>query len=219
MINRCYIYKILCVSTNKFYIGSTNSYNKRFREHKRNLIRKIHSNSKLQNAWNKYKQENFKFIILEQLDCTKEEKLKKEQEYIDNLCPYYNIAKTATCPMQGRKHKFKAKQIMSKTHKDNKYRLGQKASEYTKDLQRLQRYGTKRNQQTKQKMSETAKRINSASRFDRKKSYRAIKDQYGNIYESLTDAANKLNMTIQCICDTLKGRHKNKKGYIFEYIK
>jgi predicted GIY-YIG superfamily endonuclease len=59
------------------------------------------------------------------------------------------------------------------------------------------------------------KRINTHFRDLRKK----IKDHYGNIYSSITDASKKTFISISSICDNLKGRSKiTRKGYLFSYL-
>jgi group I intron endonuclease len=83
------VYKITCLVSNIIYIGSvsTGSSNRdfitRYNEHLTELKRNTH-NPKLQNAFNKYGQENFHFEILEivedQNNC-----LKREQHYLDTL--------------------------------------------------------------------------------------------------------------------------------------
>lgn len=85
------IYKILCLGNNKIYIGSAcgfkskpikkNGFYRRWNEHIRDLKLNKHKNKHLQNAWNKYGKENFKFEIIEFCDHT--EALKKEEYYIN----------------------------------------------------------------------------------------------------------------------------------------
>ena len=86
------IYKILNLKDGKFYLGSsTMKILKRIQHHCCQLKKNNHKNKHLQNAWNKYGEENFEFIILENLE--KNKCLEREQELlnqigIDNL---YNI--------------------------------------------------------------------------------------------------------------------------------
>jgi predicted GIY-YIG superfamily endonuclease len=88
------IYEILNLKNNKFYIGSTINFQKRKSEHISKLNSKTHYNRKLQNSWNKHGEENFKFIVLEEVQ---DEKIREvEQKYIDELKPYYNLAKEVT---------------------------------------------------------------------------------------------------------------------------
>ena len=63
------IYKIECSITGVVYIGSTTvSFKKRWRKHKQRLRHNYHENSYLQNAWNKYGEDNFIFEIAETID-------------------------------------------------------------------------------------------------------------------------------------------------------
>lgn len=87
------IYKILNLVNGKIYVGSAVELVKRWREHKYHLNRKTHKNIHLQNAWNKYWSISFEFIILEYCDI--EKLIEREQYYIDNLKPDYNLALTA----------------------------------------------------------------------------------------------------------------------------
>lgn len=68
MINRRFvIYKINNLVDNKIYIGRTINFKKRINSHLSCLRRNKHANTHLQNAWNLYKEENFKFQIIEEL--------------------------------------------------------------------------------------------------------------------------------------------------------
>ena len=58
------IYVIQNKINQKVYIGQSWNIQERLTEHKRNLRLNQHNNQHLQNAWNKYKEENFKFDIL-----------------------------------------------------------------------------------------------------------------------------------------------------------
>ena len=83
------IYCIMNLVNGKRYIGSSKNIYSRWAKHKATLRGGYHSNSYLQNAWNKYGEENFRFIIL--YKCNEETLLEKEQLYIDNYKPEYNI--------------------------------------------------------------------------------------------------------------------------------
>lgn len=84
------IYKIINNIDGKFYIGSSvNLYNRSI-AHNKMLLSNNHDNQYLQNAFNKYKGENFTFEILEVVnDNTNLRKL--EYKYILDLKPDYNI--------------------------------------------------------------------------------------------------------------------------------
>lgn len=85
------IYQIKNIVNNKIYIGSTKNFKKRYHEHSHLLRKGIHQNRYLQNAYNKYGEDNF---IIELIEICKEDELKiREQYYIDSLNPEYNITK------------------------------------------------------------------------------------------------------------------------------
>lgn len=83
------VYKITNLVTNDFYIGSSIELKRRFSAHKRSLIKGTSSCTYLQNTWNKYGQDNFKFTI--EAFCPKEYTRKLEQFFIDTFNPKYNI--------------------------------------------------------------------------------------------------------------------------------
>lgn len=56
-----YIYQIECLPTHESYIGLTVDYKRRKRDHLNELRNNKHENPKLQNAWNKYGEQEFHF--------------------------------------------------------------------------------------------------------------------------------------------------------------
>lgn len=64
----CGIYKITCIINNKVYIGQSTDIEKRWKDHVIRLDNNSHDNSYLQNAWNKYGKEAFKFEIIEKCE-------------------------------------------------------------------------------------------------------------------------------------------------------
>lgn len=84
-LNKKGVYKILNISNNKFYIGSTvESFKGRIRSHFNSLRRNAHLNEHLQNAFNKYKEDNFEVSIL-YIGNSLNDIRDKEQEYITSL--------------------------------------------------------------------------------------------------------------------------------------
>jgi group I intron endonuclease len=63
----CTIYRILNTVNLKNYVGSTIRLEKRWREHRNDLVRGTHGNTYLQMSWNKYGEENFEFIPI--MEC------------------------------------------------------------------------------------------------------------------------------------------------------
>jgi group I intron endonuclease len=89
------IYKITGPN-NRCYIGQSVNLSKRIGSHKHDLRRNIHSNGKLQNAWNKYGEEAFVFEAI--LLCAPEDLVEKEQYFMDlfnSVSDGYNIAPIA----------------------------------------------------------------------------------------------------------------------------
>ena len=89
------IYSIVNKINGKMYIGLTTNKDKRLSRHKRNLNNNKHRNKHLQNSWNKYGKDNFKFEILEK-NISKNNLSQKEMEYIDKLNSFksgYNLTK------------------------------------------------------------------------------------------------------------------------------
>lgn len=87
------IYKIENQITKDIYIGSSVNLNNRKSRHFKDLENSKHHSIILQRAIDKYKIENFKFIIIEY--CSVKDLLIREQYYLDLLQPLYNILKNA----------------------------------------------------------------------------------------------------------------------------
>lgn len=87
------IYEINNTENGKRYIGSTSQWERRKYEHTHLLKNGNHGNSHLQNAWNKYGSDAFKFSIIEETD----QQFAEEQKYLDEAkwSNLYNISKNA----------------------------------------------------------------------------------------------------------------------------
>lgn len=89
-----YIYQIENLVTNESYIGQTIDFQRRIKTHINRLRRGQHENPKLQNAWNKYGEQEFHFRKWE-FEIQKEAELDKlECEYIkkyNSLEKGYNL--------------------------------------------------------------------------------------------------------------------------------
>lgn len=219
--NNSGIYKISNLINKKIYIGSSCNLQKRKTSHFNNLLKNKHHSMYLQRAYNKYGKDSFIFEVIE--FCTKESLKNREQFYIDNLKPEYNISLDATAPMMDRKHssetieKFKkVKRISGKDH----YMFGQKWSEDRREKMIKSRIGQKRSNETKEKQRIAAINRNShnclMSYIEKRK--RKIIDNKGNYFNSLSSAAKYWGISVSSVCDNLKGRSKKTYiGVIFFY--
>ena len=89
----CGIYKIENLVNGKVYVGQSINIKTRFMSHKSELKSNNHSNIHLQNSWNKYGEENFKFEILEECNFDNLNNLEKEWiSKLNSINPYgYNL--------------------------------------------------------------------------------------------------------------------------------
>ena len=122
------VYEIKNLVNGKYYIGSSNNVKRRWKEHVNQLNSSNHHNMYLQNSWNKYGEENFRFQILEYVNNEKFLR-EAEEQWIHNLKSYerevgYNISIYTDSPLRGVKlreetiNKLKNK-IFTKQHKLN----------------------------------------------------------------------------------------------------
>ncbi len=161
------VYGIFNLINGKVYIGSSVNVEKRLKQHKNHLTKGNHCNPFLSNAWNKYSQNNFCFSIIEKTETRNVRGL--EQYYIDILKTHsrefgYNLNPNATGGNHiGNKASLESKKKMSL------WQIGKKLSEETKrkiGLKSLGRnkgnkfnLGKKASDLTKQKLSEIQKII------------------------------------------------------------
>ena len=184
------IYRILNTKNNKCYIGSGISIKQRFSTHIRLLNTSKHFNNHLQTAWNKYGEESFIFEILEE---SKENKLKDKEEYYIKL------------------YKSNNRQYGYNKRIDCSTNLGIKASDETREKQRLSHLGVKH--------PEWRNKIKAISRFKKVHQYN-LNGNYMNSYGSLIEAEEKTNIYRQSISACCRGinRLAGKFGWSFKKV-
>lgn len=79
-----YLYKIECDIDKKVYAGITNNVKRRWKEHRSELRGNRHHNSHLQCAWNKYGENVFKFVLINEFNSL-DTMNKAEIDYIDEF--------------------------------------------------------------------------------------------------------------------------------------
>lgn len=158
----CGIYKITNLVNGKFYIGSTNNIKSRYKSHFNDLKSNKHTNGHLQNAYNSYGCDAFQmeliFYIFNESDL-----LSIEQSFInehwDNQINCYNMAKSASSPMKGRKASNETKLLMSKNRKES-WDNNPKRKELFKEIfsgKNNPYYGKTHNLETRQLISKAKK--------------------------------------------------------------
>jgi group I intron endonuclease len=157
------VYAIVNKENGKRYIGSSICIERRWREHLRNLRHNKHHSSYLQNAWNKYKEYNFDFVIIQ--ECPVKSLTMCEQFYLDEEVPSeYNcclIAKIQDMSPEAIAKRFEGR--IGKAHPHKGGNNGKICSEETKKKMSLAHIG----QQTAKgyhHTKETKNRISAASK-------------------------------------------------------
>lgn len=84
------VYKITCLKNGMIYIGSSKNVKTRISNHKYSLRNNLHHNFYLQEDYNIYGLENFKFEILKTCENNY---LELEQKYLDKLKPFYKLGR------------------------------------------------------------------------------------------------------------------------------
>ena len=115
------IYQIKNLINNKLYIGSSKNLYERFLTHRAELRNNYHFNTHLQNAFNKYGEQNFQFTILQQCDNDQNLLFDLEQWYVDILNPEYNQNKEVVfLPMITLEARKKVSETRKKLYRENK---------------------------------------------------------------------------------------------------
>jgi len=185
------IYQIKNLINNKIYIGSSYDMHTRKIRHFSKLKCHKHDNPILQNAYNKYGKENFRFEIL--ITCDPDLLLFYEQQFIDKWKPEYNIAIEAISPMKGRKHTEETKEKMRFYHIDRKYPefenswkhpfyKGRHLPDDVKEKLRKSNTGRKHTIEDKEKQSR-----NQMGQVRRCKTYTGLISPTGEVFKDITN--------------------------------
>lgn len=122
-INRSGIYEIRNTVSGVRYVGSASNLRVRFKYHRWSLRRGKHTNSRLQQSFNKHGMEVFSFVVLAFLE--RRMQLYTEQKLLDQCFSsgedIYNFSRNARAPMLGipMKAETKEKLSLSKKGKSN----------------------------------------------------------------------------------------------------
>ena len=112
---------IYCIENrinHKIYIGSSKNIYQRLLKHFALLRHNKHQNVHLQNAWNKYGESSFEWIILEL--CDNSLLTKREQYCIDLFEAEYNITKKVERNILSKESRIKQGETRRRLHKEGK---------------------------------------------------------------------------------------------------
>ena len=194
------IYIITNIVNKKFYIGSAINLNKRRNQHFHYLRKNKHPNIYLQRSFNKYREENFEFNIIE--FCNKEKLINREQYYIDTLKPNFNICKIAGSSI-GRKVKLETITKMKVSHSKRNCNH----SDETKLKISLSHKGKIISNEHKEKIRNTL----SIPILQFNKNNEFIKE-YPNSKSAIEEFNNNTSIIL-----VLKGKRKTASGYKWKY--
>lgn len=209
-LNQTGVYAIVHKESGKRYIGSAAlSFKDRWAVHKSKLRKGTHHSIHLQNAWNKYTEFAFDFIILE-IVPKEEWKDNKyltdvEQMWLDSHQPEYNISSTAGNPMLGRTHTEETKQKISETQKGEKNHLwGKNHSEETRQKISKSSKGRVLSEEAKKNISEGHCKYTYTLISPEGKEYQTI---------SLRSFAKEWELDHRSLYKVLNGKSKYHKGW------
>jgi group I intron endonuclease len=212
------IYKIKNIVNNKIYVGSTlKSFEFRFKTHVQLLKRNQHENSILQNAWNKYGENNFIFEVVESFDIIAlEELLNLEKYYIlkydsTNRNCGYNI-----CAVGKSRHGTK----WSEESKKNRCGSGNPMFEkgYLKEGELNPMFGKTLTQTHKDNMSKSLTGLKKPIITELLSKPVLMLDKNNNVvneYPSYSDATKKTK--ILHISEACNGQRKTAGGYMWQW--
>lgn len=156
------IYGIFNKINNKVYIGQSINVDSRISEHQWMLSKGIHTNSYLQNDWDKYGKDNFEFCILEVLpnDCTSSLRFTKESQWIANYggvnsSKTYNFISSSDFGGHSQESKDKISTALKDKYRNTSHPTkGRKGSIIESQRKSVSHLGNRHSEETKRKIKE-----------------------------------------------------------------
>lgn len=200
------IYAIINIVDQKLYIGSAVQARRRKQEHLSRLRNGNHCNTHLQGAYNKYGEENFKFVVLNKVSNIKEID-KYEQIWIDTFDfnkQLYNFCKvagntTGRVVTEETRKKISEKNRGKKMSEENKKRLGERSKGRKLSKDAIDKIVTKKQKRCAKIDKDTKEII--------------------EIFASFRKAANSLGLVkAGDLINCARGKLKTSHGFIWKYI-
>jgi group I intron endonuclease len=160
------IYCLRHMPTNRSYVGHTTQKPfDRLYGHIFELVRGNHLSTFMQNVWNKYGNHEFEFEVLE--FCTIEDRLEREQYWIDKFRAVFNVAKVAGSTLGTKRtpeHRKKFSEAQKKAGNVKKYLHTEEAQKRHKEVVASAEYREKMSKRMKGRIitDETKKRMSDA---------------------------------------------------------
>ena len=213
------IYCIKNIVNGKQYIGSSINVYKRKNRHFSELKNQKHKNIKLQRSYDKHTKDNFIFYVIEFVDV-KEKLIEREQYYIDNVKPEYNINLIANSSL-GVKRSDETKEKVRQAN------LGLKHPDWRNKIKSEAQGGDNHWTKTKEFSEESKNKMSEAQKKLYENGYKSpIKKpilQYSlnmdliKEWESAAEVKNVLGFNTSAICQCLKGKNKTSNKFIWKY--
>lgn len=225
------IYRITNLVNVKTYIGQSIDIKRRFCDHR---CISHESNIHLKRALKKYGKDNFKYEVLEECDVSELDE--REIYYISTLKPEYNVASGGqgshkTLPEEVRQviSQKSKEQWQRKSDEEKMYIIkhnlkgqpkGHPVSAETRKKLRDKNLGKKQSAETINKRKQTfiEKKKNGYVQTNASHKKKIICVETGEIFDSVKETGEHLNVSPSNISHVLKGRQKSVKGYHFEYL-
>jgi len=202
------VYKIINRVNSEFYIGSSIRVNARRDNHLWNLRNNKHTNSYLQNSFNKHGEENFQFIKIE--NVCEEKLLEREQYYIDTLHPKYNLRRIAERGggIIGRVCSEETKRKIGNANR------GKSPSQEARDKMSATRRGKFLTEEHKNNISRSLSTL--TVNFKSVKQF-SLDGKLLNTFNSITEASKESKVSRTHISSVCKGKRKTTGGFKWKY--
>lgn len=206
------IYTIQNEINHKVYVGSSyRQLNPRKAEHVCKLRKGTHANSHLQNAWNKFGEENFSFSVVE--TCDDDCVLERETDWIQllectNKQKGYNIDDSPQDTRKTEEHRRKISEAIQKKYDSGWVtRKGMKTPASTVKKMANSLRGRKRSEATKRKIAES----------QHKRVCQFKNGEFVAEFASLKEASEAIGVAASHISNCCRGKKKTAKGFVFQF--